>query len=194
MSILKNTLQHEIRYNMNFWEFLLKVEYGDIDINVLYDDIYNSLSNENVNTKPNFINCHKIFLHEIETLKANKLTIQQLMDNIYCKIRKMQFELRDINDSEKGIKRNPFYPEKLIGKSFSLKPYGTKDIEKITINSIKSHYYSEYYDEEWVVYDVGNQRENGFPMYRKLIENLIKYGRLIESHSIIKDTLEYKIL
>lgn len=201
MASVKHILESKIKLNEVFWSMVFDVECGVSNIDNLYNFISDLILNNDfkaisdVEIKQSTINCHKLFLDKIKEFKLNGLNIRKLEDEIRDDIHKMRFELRDINDLESGIKRKPFYPEKLIGKTFSLKPYGTKNIEVFKINSIKSHSYYEYDDSEMVVYDVGNQRENGFPMYRKLIESLIERGiftNICENNKI--DTIEYKIL
>lgn len=201
MASVKHILESKIKLNEVFWSMVFDVECGVSNIDNLYNFISDLILNNDfkaisdVEIKQSTINCHKLFLDKIKEFKLNGLNIRKLEDEIRDDIYKMRFELRDINDLESGIKRKPFYPEKLIGKTFSLKPYGTKNIEVFKINSIKSHSYYEYYDSEMVVYDVGNQRENGFPMYRNLIESLIERGiftNICENNKI--DTIEYKIL
>lgn len=202
MASVKRILENEIKLNEVFWKMIFDVSCEISNIDSLYNFISDLIISNNfyeikdIEIKQSTINCHKLFLDKIKEFKSNGLNIRKLEDEIRDDIHKMRFELRDINDAKKGIKRKPFYPEKLIGKKFSLKPYGTKNIEVFEINSIKSHSYYEYDDSEMVVYDVGNQRENGFPMFRQTIETLINYGRLIINplETNPKYTVQYKIL
>lgn len=203
MASVKHILESKIKLNEVFWSMVFDVECGVSNIDSLYNFISDLIiSNKfdeitDIEIKQSAINCHKLFLDKIKEFKSNGLNIRKLEDEIRDEIYKIRFELRDINDLERGIKRKPFYPEKLIGKTFSFKTHGAKNIEILKINSIKSHSYYEYDDSEMVVYDVGNQHENGFPIFRQIVESLIESGMYTNS-VMIKNikiyAVEYKIL
>lgn len=207
MASVKHILESKIKLNEVFWSMVFDVECGVSNIDSLYNFISDLILNNDFKTisdveiKQSTINCHKLFLDKIKEFKLNGLNIRKLEDEIRDDIYKMRFELRDVNDAKKGIKRKPFYPEKLIGKRFSLKPLGTKNTEEFKITSIKLHYYCEDIDMDMVVYNVDSdiyesKHENGFPIFQNIITNLIEYGKYITrpSDKEINDTVEYKIL
>lgn len=168
---------------MDFWSQLLKVEFNKFSIKQLYSIIAEDIT---------IGDSQKYFLNNIKRVESNEITIRQFQDIIGDDIHKMQFQLRDIEDTENNVVRKPFHPEKLIGKTISLKAYDVtdkKDYRYFKIISIKSHFpvKENLLDEDMVSYNAYEDNElTTLPLYQFRIQEMIDKGI-----SITKDTYRY---
>jgi len=154
----------------DFWSKLLRVQFNKLTIKQLY-----SIIAEDITTGDS----QKYFLNNIKRAISNEITIKEFQDIIGNDIWKMKFQLRDIEDAENNIVRKPFYPDKLIGKTISLKPYDTEECRYFKILSIKSHYpvKENLLDEDMVVYNVyEDDLPNTLPLYQYRIQGMIDKG------------------
>ncbi|MBK7363083.1 MAG: hypothetical protein IPJ01_12370 [Micavibrio sp.] len=167
----------------DFWSNLLKVQFNELTIKQLYVIIANDITTGD---------SQKYFLNNIKRVQANEITIKEFQDIISNDINKMGFQLRDIEDTENNIVRKPFHPEKLIGKTISLKAYDVtdkKDYRYFKIISIKSHFpvKENLLDEDMVSYNAYEDNElTTLPLYQYRIQEIIDKGI-----SITKDTYRY---
>jgi signal peptidase I len=174
--LLKKKKQYE-----DFWGELLKVQYNDLSIDSVCLDIKHL---EYIDD-----DIKKELLNNAIKVKSNEITIREFQDIVCNYINEISLKIRCIEDSENNILRKPFHPEKLIGKTVSLKPYDSVELRYFKIISIKSHFpvKEKKIDEDMVVYNVYEDGElNTLPLYQYRVQGMIDKG-----YSTTKDTYRY---
>jgi hypothetical protein len=172
----------------NFWSKLLKVQFNELSIDSVCIDIKHLEYTDDDIKKELTYNAIKV--------KSKEITIRKFQDIVSDYIWEINFKIRFIEDAKNNIVRKPFYPEKLIGKTISLKAYDVtdkKDYRYFKIISIKSHYpYKDKgLDEDMVVYNVyENDELNVLPLHQHIIERIIDEGEFVSSYYF--GTLIYK--
>lgn len=180
----KDILVNKKKVYEDFWSKLLKVEFNQLSIDSVCIDIKHLEYTDD--------NIKKELTNNAIKVKSNEITIRKFQEIIGNDIHKMKFQLRDIEDTENNVVRKPFHPEKLIGKTISLKAYDVtdkKDYRYFKIISIKSHFpvKENLLDEDMVSYNAYEDNElTTLPLYQFRIQEMIDKGI-----SITKDTYRY---
>jgi len=179
--MLEDILIKKNKVYQDFWSKLLKVQFNELSIDSVCIDIKHLEYTDD--------DIKKEILNNAIKVKSNEITIREFQDIVANYIYEIDFKIRYIEDIKNNIVRKPFHPEKLIGKTISLKPYDSVELRYFKIISIKSHFpvKEKKIDEDMVVYNVYEDGElNTLPLYQYRVQGMIDKG-----YSTTKDTYRY---